>query len=72
LSTVATSQTNSALATAHGAASAMPAALVDGFHWAFLGGAGIAIAGALLTLMLIRDEEVAVQQPTTEPAIEGA
>jgi EmrB/QacA subfamily drug resistance transporter len=81
LSTIATSQTNSALAAANGAASAMPAALVDGFHWAFLVGAGIAVAGALLTLALIRDEEVEMQptgveevemQPTGEPAIEGA
>jgi EmrB/QacA subfamily drug resistance transporter len=71
LSTVATSHTNSAIAAAHGAASAMPQALVDGFHWAFLGGAGIAVAGALLTLALIRDEEVAVQ-PTGQPAVERA
>jgi EmrB/QacA subfamily drug resistance transporter len=75
LSTVATSHTNSALAAAHGAASAMPAALVDGFHWAFLGGAGIALAGALLTLALIRDDEAAVEpagKPAGEPAIESA
>jgi hypothetical protein len=58
-------------APAQGAASAMPQALVDGFHWAFLGGAGIAVAGAVLTLALIRDEEVVVEAPG-EPAIEGA
>jgi EmrB/QacA subfamily drug resistance transporter len=71
LSTVATSQTNSALAAAHGAASAVPAALVHGFHWAFLGGAGIAVVAALLTLVLIRDDEVAVPQ-AAEPAVERA
>jgi len=78
LSTIATSQTNSAMAAAHGAASAVPAALVDGFHSAFLVGAGIAAAGALLALVLIRDEEISVEpaeekaiEPTGEPAIEG-
>jgi EmrB/QacA subfamily drug resistance transporter len=78
LSTIATSQTNSALAAAHGVTSAVPAALVDGFHSAFLVGAGIAAAGALLTLVLIRDEEISVEpagektiEPTGEPAIEG-
>jgi EmrB/QacA subfamily drug resistance transporter len=71
LSTVATSQTNSALAAAHGAASAVPGALVDGFHWAFLGGAAIAVVAALLTLVLIHDEEVAAPQ-RAEPAVERA
>jgi hypothetical protein len=71
LSTVATSHTNSALAAAHGAASAMPQALVDGFHWAFLGGAGIAAFGALLTLVLIRNEDVTVE-PSGQAAIEAA
>jgi EmrB/QacA subfamily drug resistance transporter len=70
LSTVATSQTNNALAAAHGAASAMPQALVDGFQSAFMVGAGIAIAGALLTLVLIRDDEVEME-PAGEPAIES-
>jgi len=71
LSTVATSQTNNALAAAHGAASAMPQALVDGFQSAFLVGGGIALAGALLTLALIRDEDVEMEH-VGEPAIEGA
>jgi EmrB/QacA subfamily drug resistance transporter len=70
LSTVATSQTNNALAAAHGAAGAMPQALVDGFQSAFMVGAGIAIAGALLTLVLIRDDEVEME-PAGEPAIES-
>jgi EmrB/QacA subfamily drug resistance transporter len=66
LSTIATSQTNNALA----AGGAMPTALVDGFHSAFLVGAGIALAGALLALALIRDGETRVEAPG-EPAIEG-
>jgi EmrB/QacA subfamily drug resistance transporter len=51
LSTIATSTTNNATAAG---AQPTPGALTQGFHDAFLGGAGFAIAGIILTLVLIR------------------
>jgi EmrB/QacA subfamily drug resistance transporter len=53
LSTVATSTTNHLLGAAHGAHSALPGALVGGFHDAFLVGAGFAVAGLVLGLGLV-------------------
>ena len=57
LSTIATSATNDAMAQAQGDPSALPGALTQGFHDAFLGGAVFAIAGVVLTLVLIRGSD---------------
>jgi EmrB/QacA subfamily drug resistance transporter len=54
LSTIATSHTNSALA----AGTAVPSALVNGFTAAFIAGAGIAAAGIVAALTLIRRNEL--------------
>ena len=61
LSTIATSKTGSALGD--------PAALVDGFKLAFLVGTGIAAAGIVAALTLIRRDELAA--PVTETAPDG-
>jgi EmrB/QacA subfamily drug resistance transporter len=53
LATVATSQTDDALASAGGDPTALPSALTEGFQAAFLGGAVIAGLGLVLTLVLL-------------------
>jgi MFS family permease len=60
LSTIATSHTESAAATG----TALPIALVDGFHAAFVGGTIIAAIGIIAALTLIRRDEL---EPTVEP-----
>ncbi len=57
LATIADSRTASAMSAAHGAHSALPAALTLGFHSAFLTGAGFAILGFVLALVLIRSKD---------------
>jgi EmrB/QacA subfamily drug resistance transporter len=69
LSTIATSQTDNAVA----AGTALPAALVDGFTASFLAGVGIAALGIVAALFLIRREELEQQQPVeAEPALDLA
>ena len=73
LSTIATSRTGDKIA----AGVAQPAALVDGFQTAFLVGAGIAAAGIIAALTLIRRDELAQVpaseiEPEAEPALELA
>ena len=67
-----------ALATAHGAGQlGNPQALTDGFSAAFLGAAGIAVAGALLALVTLRQPPQArspepaepIEAPVGEPAV---
>jgi predicted MFS family arabinose efflux permease len=53
LSTIATSRTEDVLADGKG----LTASLTDGFQAAFLGGAGIALLGFVLTLILIRGSD---------------
>ena len=53
LSTIATSRTNSVLHSAHGARNAVMGALTSGFSRAFTVGAGFAIAGVVLALLLV-------------------
>ncbi|MEA2133788.1 MAG: hypothetical protein QOC68_1697 [Solirubrobacteraceae bacterium] len=53
LASIANSTTKDALTAAHGAKSALPGALTDGFQDAFTVGAGFAILGAILTMVLI-------------------
>jgi EmrB/QacA subfamily drug resistance transporter len=67
LSTIATSRTNDALATGAGHA----AALVHGFHAAFLVGAGFAVVAVLLALVMIRPARAAAA-PTRAPEAEPA
>jgi EmrB/QacA subfamily drug resistance transporter len=67
LSTIASSQTDSAVA----AGSALPVALVDGFTAAFAAGAGIAALGIVTAFVLIRRDELEYF-PEPEPALEPA
>jgi EmrB/QacA subfamily drug resistance transporter len=67
LSTIATSRTADKIA----AGVAQPSALVDGFQTAFLVGAGIAAAGIIAALTLIRRDELA-QAPASEVEAEPA
>jgi EmrB/QacA subfamily drug resistance transporter len=53
LATVANHKTDSVMATAGGAPSALPNALTQGFQAAFLVGAGFAVLGAILVVVLI-------------------
>jgi len=57
LATIATSRTDHLMASAGGAASALPNALTEGFQSAFLGGAVLALVGLVLTLVLIRSRD---------------
>jgi hypothetical protein len=55
LSTVAASRTNTLLRAAHGADSAVPGALTDGFSRAFTVGAGFAVLGVVLALLFVQN-----------------
>jgi EmrB/QacA subfamily drug resistance transporter len=68
LSTIATSTTDDKIA----AGVAAPAALVDGFTAAFLAGVGIAAAGIIAALALIRREELETAPAEAEPAFDLA
>ncbi len=71
LSTIATSHTADSL----GNGSALPAALVDGFSWAFLVGAIVAALGVVASLTLIRRDELEVEvvsERPVEPALDAA
>ncbi|MEA2150878.1 MAG: hypothetical protein QOD69_2708 [Solirubrobacteraceae bacterium] len=57
LGTIASTRTEHLLSDAHGAPSAIKGALTDGFQLAFLTGAGFAILGIVLTLVLVRSED---------------
>jgi EmrB/QacA subfamily drug resistance transporter len=68
LSTIATSQTENAVASG----SALPVALVDGFTAAFLAGAIIAALGIVAALTLIRRDELEQVPEEAEPALDLA
>jgi MFS family permease len=69
LSTIATSHTTDAIKTG----TSLDAALVDGFHAAFIAGVGIAALGVIAALTLIRRDELETQvEPVEEPALELA
>jgi EmrB/QacA subfamily drug resistance transporter len=57
LATVANSRTDDLVASAGGNPAELPSALTEGFQAAFLGGAGIALLGLVLTLVLIRNAD---------------
>jgi predicted MFS family arabinose efflux permease len=67
LSTIATSRTNSVLASNPHAGVAH--ALVEGFHNAFVVGVGFAVAGAILALLTI-SRNVGRAEPSTESAVD--
>jgi EmrB/QacA subfamily drug resistance transporter len=74
LSTVAASQTEDALSGAGGTPSAVEqaSAIVDGFQVAFTVGAGLILAGVLVTALLIRRRDVAaIQAGQGEPIPAG-
>ena len=68
LSTIATTQTDNAVASG----SALPVALVDGFTAAFLAGAIIAALGIVAALTLIRRDELEQVPEDAEPALDLA
>jgi EmrB/QacA subfamily drug resistance transporter len=57
LATIANSRTDDVVASSGGDPTALPNALTEGFQSAFLGGAGIAALGLVLTLVLIRSRD---------------
>jgi EmrB/QacA subfamily drug resistance transporter len=73
LAAIANSTTKSDMVTAGGDPSALPAALTDGFRAAFTVGAGFAVTGAILALVLISGRgtrelaEATQAQPQAEP-----
>jgi hypothetical protein len=69
LSTVAVSTTDDAVAQG----TAAPIALTDGFVNAFWAGAGIALAGLLVAIFMVRGRDLRPQaRPISEPAFEEA
>ena len=70
LSTVATTTTSDQLATG----ARLPAALTDGFQAAFWVGVGVAVAGVLVSVFMVRRRDLAPQeqQPVLEAVLEGA
>jgi EmrB/QacA subfamily drug resistance transporter len=72
LATIANSRTDDVMASAGGAPSELPRALTEGFQAAFLTGAGFALLGAVLTVVLIRSSDskahVAMSQEAEQPA----
>ncbi|TMK40909.1 MAG: MFS transporter [Actinobacteria bacterium] len=57
LATIANSRTADVMAAAHGARGTLKHALTEGFHWAFMTGAGFALLGLLLAFVLIRRQD---------------
>jgi EmrB/QacA subfamily drug resistance transporter len=69
LSSIAASKTDSVMESAQSAA-ALPGALTEGFQLAFMVGAGFALAGALLALLIIRsaDSRAAISSDGSPPS----
>jgi predicted MFS family arabinose efflux permease len=57
LGTIASSKTDNLIAAAHGAPTAVPGALTEGFQLAFLAGAGFAVLGIVATLLFVSGED---------------
>jgi EmrB/QacA subfamily drug resistance transporter len=62
LATIANSRTDSLMASAHGNPGELPRALTEGFQSAFLTGAGFAVLGFVLALVLIRQSDSRAHQ----------
>jgi EmrB/QacA subfamily drug resistance transporter len=71
LSTISISRTDDVMSAAHGAKSELPHALTEGFSSAFTAGAGFAILGIVLALLLIKGRPRA-DAVDAEPAAEAA
>lgn len=75
LSTISTSRTSDVMHAAHGAPSQVQHALTAGFSRAFAVGAGFAILGVILAVVLVNngrgDDELAVGEADGEPARSG-
>jgi hypothetical protein len=52
--------------------SALPNALTDGFQAAFVGGAGIAVVGVLVAVLIVRRRDLGGSVATAQPALEAA
>jgi len=70
--TVATSSTDGLLRAAHGAHSALPAALTDGFSRPFIVGAGFAVLGIILALLFVQNTHPAAGDQTAGADPQGA
>jgi EmrB/QacA subfamily drug resistance transporter len=57
LGTIASTRTENLITAAKGAPAAIPNAITEGFQLAFLTGAGFAVLGIILTLVLVRGED---------------
>jgi MFS family permease len=69
LSTIAVSTTDDELASG----TALPTALTDGFVNAFWAGSAIAFVGVLVSIILVRQRDLSVQEPVvSEPALKEA
>jgi EmrB/QacA subfamily drug resistance transporter len=70
LSTIATSTTDDAVA----AGDSVPVALTDGFEAAFIAGTAIALVGVLVSIFIVRREDLTPQEEAVEPqpALEAA
>jgi EmrB/QacA subfamily drug resistance transporter len=71
LATVANSATDSAMQSAHGARSALPQALTDGFGDAFMVGAGIALAAVVVAALTIKGAAARPERAEGELATEA-
>ena len=69
---VATSRTDGLLRAAHGAHSALPGALTDGFSRAFIVGAGFAVLGIILALLFVQNTRPAAGDQTAVADPRGA
>jgi EmrB/QacA subfamily drug resistance transporter len=72
LATIANSRTDDLMAAAHGNRAELHNALTEGFQSAFLTGAGFAVLGFVLTLVLIRGRDSRAYQEQDEPQPEQA
>jgi EmrB/QacA subfamily drug resistance transporter len=68
LSTIATSTASDAVESG----TALPVALTDGFQAAFIGATAIALVGIVVSLVLIRGDDVTQEVVDAEPALEAA
>ena len=68
LSTIATSTASNAVESG----TALPVALTDGFQAAFIGATAIALVGIVVSLVLIRGDDVTQEVVDAEPALEAA
>jgi MFS family permease len=72
LSTISISRTDDVMAEAHGAQSELPRALTEGFSSAFTAGAGFAILGVVLGLLMIKGRPREDGGVDTEPEASAA